>query len=48
MTRLQPPALTRAIRQLSVLQLSDVKKEMQDESNRSDKDRDPEAVLGGF
>jgi hypothetical protein len=28
--------------------LSDVKKEMQNESNRSDKDRDPEAVLGGF
>jgi hypothetical protein len=28
--------------------LSDVKKEMQDESNCSDKDRDPEAVLGGF
>jgi hypothetical protein len=28
--------------------LSDVKKEMRNESNRGDKDRDPEAVLGGF
>jgi hypothetical protein len=33
---------------LRVSGLSDVKKVMQNESDRSDKDRDPEAVLGGF